>query len=650
MIDFAKKRKKLEQAKTNLKNKFVGLDDIIDEVFDKITAWYLFPNVMTRPLIINLWGLTGVGKTDLVRSIVKELSLGDRFLELQMTSSGIASDSYADTVKEILLSSDLEPQQPGVLLLDEIQRFRTVTREGDDSDSKRGESGKFQDIWMLLSDGKFANSADTKDELMGFLYGLLYKNERASDDDDDDYDDLTGEPTSNPKDKNINFKQTYYKAKQIKSLFRLTESVTDIMKWDQDKIFSIAERAADDPHMYTEIDYSKLLVFISGNLDEAFRNAVNVSDAERDADDVHKKTSKINLVNIKDGLNRRFRPEQISRFGNVHIIYPSLNKKSYERIIEKRLEKLVDKVKEECDDIKLVFDDSIHKLIYMNGVFPVQGVRPVLSTVDDVFNVAIPTMIIEAIENSAKQVDVSYSDNIIRGKLNNKSNELIVPYQGPLDRIRQQHSLQRDNICITAVHEAGHAVVYAVLFKTVPPSVNINETSSHNAGSTSLHSSDGSKDTYLKLICTLFGGTVAERTFFGPDYATTGCSQDVKQATELAGLMIRHSALYADDTNFVSYIPSHDDDEVIETDTGVNDTNEEIRRILKEQYNLCGKIITRYQSTIRAIADKLILDKAISAPALSEILTSHDIDCAIVDSEQKITIPYEDIYNNEIDN
>ena len=122
-INLNQKKQKLEQAKINLKNYFVGIDNIIDEVIDRISAWYIMPNLITRPLIVNLWGLTGVGKTDLIRRLVKELEFADRFMEMQMSSK---AQGYEKNVYTKLMYSDLEPGQAGILLLDEIQRFRTV--------------------------------------------------------------------------------------------------------------------------------------------------------------------------------------------------------------------------------------------------------------------------------------------------------------------------------------------------------------------------------------------------------------------------------------------------------------------------------------------------------------------------------------------
>ena len=73
VIKFEDKRKNLETAKENLKKHFVGLDNIIDKIIEKLTAWYLFPEILTRPLVINLWGMTGVGKTDLI--MIRDLTL-----------------------------------------------------------------------------------------------------------------------------------------------------------------------------------------------------------------------------------------------------------------------------------------------------------------------------------------------------------------------------------------------------------------------------------------------------------------------------------------------------------------------------------------------------------------------------------------------
>jgi ATP-dependent Clp protease ATP-binding subunit ClpA len=65
------RRKALQKIAKELKGDFVGLDEIIDEIIRNIEVWYVMPEVITRPVIVNLWGMTGVGKTDLVRRLVR---------------------------------------------------------------------------------------------------------------------------------------------------------------------------------------------------------------------------------------------------------------------------------------------------------------------------------------------------------------------------------------------------------------------------------------------------------------------------------------------------------------------------------------------------------------------------------------------------
>ena len=65
-LEFFEKQQKLESTKVQLKSYLFGLDPIIDQVVDSIASWYFFPEHQTRPLVINLWGMTGMGKTELV--------------------------------------------------------------------------------------------------------------------------------------------------------------------------------------------------------------------------------------------------------------------------------------------------------------------------------------------------------------------------------------------------------------------------------------------------------------------------------------------------------------------------------------------------------------------------------------------------------
>ena len=57
--DFIKRiterKEKLENAKKELKKKFIGIDGVIDKIIDNISLWYITPEIQFIPLIIDLW-------------------------------------------------------------------------------------------------------------------------------------------------------------------------------------------------------------------------------------------------------------------------------------------------------------------------------------------------------------------------------------------------------------------------------------------------------------------------------------------------------------------------------------------------------------------------------------------------------------------
>ena len=65
----AEKQGPLDTAREVFKSEFVGIDTVIDNVIDTIRTWFLFSELQEPPLIVNLWGITGVCKTALVRRL-----------------------------------------------------------------------------------------------------------------------------------------------------------------------------------------------------------------------------------------------------------------------------------------------------------------------------------------------------------------------------------------------------------------------------------------------------------------------------------------------------------------------------------------------------------------------------------------------------
>lgn len=636
--------KKLNEVKATLKNKFIGLDTIIDNIISNIEVWYLMPELLTRPIIVNLWGLTGVGKTDLVRTLVRELEYNEKFVEVQL-DTGTESGTYfkSNTIKGEMDSVGLKETDEGILLLDEIQRFRSVDEMG-----KIINNSKYQDIWMLLSDGKLNTKDFRKRHLTSLLFELFYlkeleeeekenKKEDKKDTPSDDKEAETAKPSKKSK-----FNMSLWSAKEIKSSLESDKPLDEIMKWDfhrkveeiQKKIKSIDTVGEQDRK------YAKLLIFISGNIDSAYEMSHDVAETNVDADILHEFSLNINVINIKDALRNSFKPEQIARFGNVHVIYPSLSKKSYYSLIDMKLNELGDKTKEKFD-INLVFDDSVRFSLYRNGVYPSQGVRPLFSTIGSVIENSLPIFLMDAVFGGAKTIEFSVDEKaaLIEGRMeiDDKTITKTKPIVLQLDSIKKQ--LNENVFYRTCVHETGHAVAYGLLYKVVPPQIVGDSINSYSNGFVIPHKISGSKEEIEFKMQVLLAGTVSEELIFGANNKGSGASQDLLMATAAAANMIRQYNM----NDNVSFIVDNNYQSSYLYNTSINETNEIVEKILAEQKAKVTQLLTDNMEFFREVVGELVAKKRLLPEEYASVSKKYDKRIKVVDNAHKIVMDYKKI-------
>ena len=310
----AQRNQQLQAIAAQLKTELFGIDAIIDRVIDSVRAWYVLPELVSRPVIVCLWGLTGTGKTQLVRRLAQLLGFYDRFVEVQMDGfSNGASWRGAQSISGMLAKSCVREGEPGILALDEFQRFRTI-------DNKRSELRveRYQDVWALLSDGRLPPSLSLLGDIESSIAEAAFDAERAED----------GEAQ-------LRFKLRSWEAKELQRNLKLDAPLMEIMAWTPEQLQERLRAFRESGEQRWETDYSRLLVFVCGNLDEMYEDlATSVDDCDSDADIFHALTGKLNVIDVKQALNRRFKPEQVARLGNEHVIYPSLSRRAYEQLIE----------------------------------------------------------------------------------------------------------------------------------------------------------------------------------------------------------------------------------------------------------------------------------------------------------------------------
>jgi hypothetical protein len=613
------KQARLEIVKAELKSEFVGIDYIIDELINYIQIWYLMPEILTRPIVVNLWGMTGVGKTDLVRKLVNKLSFQDRFVEVELSHG---EGNWNSTVSRILESNGVHDGKPAIVLFDEIQRFYTI-----DPDGKPLISTKFQDFWELLSDGRLAKR-DVKEEMQDYIHRFLFSKRQRQRRKDQENSEEAPIP---PEDTTLGI----WQAQSIKKLFGIEENVMTLAEMRDEDVLDMMQRLTKRKKVYEPIDHSKTLIIISGNLDEAYSMASDTAEADVDADIFRAYTEKITIVDIKNALSQKFKPEQVARFGNIHLIYRSLQRVDFEELIRREIAKIIQKNKEYFG-IEVSIGQAINQLIYQNGVFPVQGVRPVFSSVMDVLESNLSKFVFEALMQKQTSLDLNYSfeKNQLMGTLSD-GHQINFNYVGRVDKIRESNPI--DVTANVSVHESGHAVVYGLLFGLSPLQLKSKVASSYAAGFTFPHQIHQTKENLLKKIKVFLAGGLAEELIFGENNATTGRIGDREEATKLASDFIRKFGFHDDFSAF------YDNSPLIQMDPKVTDPT--IENLIKQQVAETKVILSQHTDFLIKLSQRLLVEGSLSSAQIADIAAQFGHQFVIKEETYKLVANYSERLN-----
>ncbi len=457
------KRKELQDAKVFLKNKYHGIHGVIDSVMRQIETWHAFDGVLYKPQVISLWGMTGVGKTGLVRDIARILGYIDSLLEIDLANNAVGwrSDNVSASINDTIVREFPHPDRKGIVVFDEFQAIRTISPEGD-----KIRKYAFSDIWNVLSDGRitsnsyisekmerrineldtllsnasnrvmndqFTNAllpappADAKEpkiaivpslnameELMTkpmmhdrnkwLLEGIIRDfNLKTYDDVSPLFDVLDFDNTllNNNWPKGI----TRYMFK--KKLDEGTMTVLDLFKTPgivyfrglkmlcDRKFKSYMKDLADVSDGHDPMVYSRLLIFVAGNVDELYTNAM---DTDLTADELHETTLKLTRGDLDKVLYKMFEPEKVAKLGRQQIIYPSLNEASFKGIIRDKL-KLVSAGTGNTTGVEINLNSELLVNYVFSLVKPNQGVKPALDNVSSIVSILIPDMLEHALVN-----------------------------------------------------------------------------------------------------------------------------------------------------------------------------------------------------------------------------------------------------------
>ena len=188
---------------------------------------------------------------------------------------------------------------------------------------------------------------------------------------------------------------------------------------------------------------------------------------------------------------------------------------------------------------------------------------------------------------------------------------------------------------LTAYHEAGHAIVG----RTVPdhdPVYKVSIIPRGRALGVTMFLPEQDRYSYSRQrlesqISSLFGGRIAEVLIFGSDSVTTGASNDIERATEIARNMVTKWGL-SDRLGPLTY--SEDDGEVFlgrsvtrhknVSDETAHVIDEEIRSIIDRNYQRAEQILRDHMNALHKMSEALIKYETIDSDQIDDILAGRE--------------------------
>jgi len=187
----------------------------------------------------------------------------------------------------------------------------------------------------------------------------------------------------------------------------------------------------------------------------------------------------------------------------------------------------------------------------------------------------------------------------------------------------------------TAYHEAGHAIVgYCVPDHDPVYKVTIIPRGRALGVTMYLPEEDKysmSKSTLESNISTLFGGRIAEEMTLGADHVTTGASNDIERATDIARNMVTKWGL-SEKLGPLTY--REDDGEVFlgrsvtqhkqVSDVTVHTIDEEVRRIVDRNYERAEQLLKEHEDKLHVMAKALMKYETIDMEQVKDIMEGRE--------------------------
>lgn len=551
----------LDQINRDLKKDFFGMDSTIDKVINLVKPWYAYGVNKDRPLVINLFGMTGTGKTDLIKSLLNKLNLSNKYLDCR----NINKNEF-----KTLMEGE-------ALIVDEIQNLRTIDEEGNPI---RGSMYSISDsnyYWSLLNGDLLTSPEFFRTKLEKKILNLDAKI---------GYTEMMFRLDQVKVDSDIKF--TLY-VEEFKKYLELNEH--QFNEKDNREIFSIAR--ADFEFDRSE-PIKNILIFNLGNIDDLVQDMVaNIEGLTQT--ELNERTTNISPIDIRESLLKMFRAEEVSRFGENHLFMPSIKEEDLYQLVSDKLNRISLNYQSRVGSV-ITFEPSVSQFLIKEFNIPTQGLRTILSSVNKVVLSAISDKMDFIFDSS---VSVSIENNKIILTKQNQSTFCNI-------YIESEPTYSQDLLKRIALHESAHATIHYLLRHKAPLYMTINSKSKNSGGFVKSEKEDvQTRKSIRDSICISLAGYLIEEIIYGLDGVSTGSVSDIKKATN-------NAKNYINKFGFGDNLLFHNSDTWMSSAKSLEKNHDEqILRLVHEQKDITKNLLTDNLELVKQLSNLVIEKKSL---------------------------------------
>ncbi len=550
-VKFTDRQARLHGLKGTLASTHFGIDTEIERLLDAFAPWYLFSGSQTRPRTIGLWGMTGTGKSSLVRELVKHLGLDDRTYWLD---AGECRDEYWLGQMFSRVAQDLSGA-PFIVVVDEFQHARTIK-----NGQEQNEPNSLRRFWELLDSGRIITWTDIRSHYLLSLWDLHDRLRSAF---SAEVRVSKGKVVNKPEAFKRLVADHYHNHRkgaerwavpmgELDTLRELHPTPKPTLSELQHKLGTL-----DGPGILnwlvevsqlgrgpTIVDASKALVIVLGNLDELYATGREPL-AELDPDVLLKRHRDIGTGGVHNALLKLFRIEQVARMGADHVVFPPIGTDTVNAMVHTESLSLAAAISNQCGK-KITVDDALVHAIRDSSTIAVMGARPVVSAVHRM----LPSLLTEALSHpelsKARSIQLALRNGRAVALHMEKRQEQSVDLSWP--PAKDRGPLAAD-LLRHAVHETGHLLCGVLLCGMRPLQV-CARTNDPVVGGFVVWDRPRStvfrREQIVPRLAMMLGGWAAEMLRYGPEGTSTGCEDDLQKASGFALDLIKRKGFGTD--------------------------------------------------------------------------------------------------------